>query len=497
MKKIAIASALLALLFTTTSCRDEFLQSKPTGTLSNPPAQSKLYGLYLMMIKTRTGGTASQDDFGQKGYDIYSDLLSSDMVLGGVNYGHYGTIADYTSTVDYTNTNNYKPWRYYYRIIYAANSVIAGLGGNDVTPAKEDDRYAMGQAKAMRAYGYFYLMQFYNNKYEPNAPAIPLYTTASVDAKGKSKQSEVYQQIQSDLTSAITLLDGYRRPNKGVINQDIAKGLLAYTYAAIGENSKAATLSKEIIGHYPITTREETVYSPEKLTGGGFNDLKTKSWMWGFDITEENALDLVSWWGQADIFTYSYSYVGDTKSIDLGLYSQIKDGDIRKKQFANVVRTKGGYKLVDPMTDVNGYKAVAVNKFYAPGRDLGGQRSIIADYIFMRVDEFHLLAAETLAKSGDVEQAKSILKNFLKERLDDVSYIDALSKEDLEKEIYLQTRIELWGEGKSYLAMKRNKATVVRGDNHIYYAGQSFRYDDNKLTFKIPQGETNNNPNID
>jgi hypothetical protein len=36
------------------------------------------------------------------------------------------------------------------------------------------------------------------------------------------------------------------------------------------------------------------------------------------------------------------------------------------------------------------------------------------------------------------------------------------------KEIYLQTRIEFWGEGKSYLAMKRNKATTTRGSNHLF-----------------------------
>jgi hypothetical protein len=42
----------------------------------------------------------------------------------------------------------------------------------------------------------------------------------------------------------------------------------------------------------------------------------------------------------------------------------------------------------------------------------------------------------------------------------------------LKKEIYLQTRIEFWGEGKSYLAMKR-KATTTRGSNHLFFAGDS------------------------
>ena len=79
----------MGLLFTTTSCRDEFLESEPTETLANPPAQAKLNGLYLMMVNTGTGGTTGHDDYGQKGYDLTADLLSGDMVLSGVTYGWY------------------------------------------------------------------------------------------------------------------------------------------------------------------------------------------------------------------------------------------------------------------------------------------------------------------------------------------------------------------------------------------------------------------------
>lgn len=492
MKKIIVLGSLLGLLFTATSCREEFLNSEPTETLAEPSAQAKLNGLYLMMVRTQTGGTTGHDDFGQKGYDIYSDILSSDMALGGVNYGWYRGVSQLTAPVDFTQSENYRVWRYYYRIAFAANDVIAGLGGNDVVPSVTQDKYAMGQAKAMRAYAYFYLSQFYNTKYAPTEDSIPLYVTASIEARPRAKQSEVYAQIVSDLTDAITLLNGFSRANKGMINQDIAKGLLAYTYAAMGEDAKAATLAKEIIAKYPVTSKEELVYNTTTESGGGFNNLATGSWMWGFDLTLENSLDLISWWGQSDIFTYSYASSGDYKAIDLGLFNQIKADDVRRGQFVTVDGT--GRVIGDANTDGE-YKAVAANKFYAT-RTLDGMRKITADYIFMRVDEFHLLAAEGLAKSGNISEAKSILKNFLSNRLSDTSYIDVLSTKELLNEIYLQTRIELWGEGKSYLAMKRNKATVTRGENHIYHAGESFSYDDDKLTFDIPQSERNNNPHL-
>ncbi len=494
MKKIVILGSILGLLFSTTSCRDEFLESEPTQTIGNPPAQAKLNGLYAMMIQLETGGTTGHDDYGQKGYDLVSDLLSADMVLSGVTYGWYSNIANLSATTDFTSNSNYQPWRYYYRIAYAANDVIAGLGGNEAVPGGAD-KTSMGQAKAMRAYAYFYLMQYFTESYDPSAPSIPLYTTASVDALPKAKQSEVYAQIVKDLTEAVDLLAGFNRANKGMINQDVAKGLLAYTYAAMGENAKAADLSLQIIAKYPMTTAEETVFDETSQKGGGFNDLRTGSWMWGFDITEANGLDLISWWGQADIFTYSYSWVGDAKSIDLDLYNAISNNDIRKQQFRTVIETDTGFDTFDA-TESGDYEAVPINKFYDPKRQIGGQRIVTTDYLFMRADEFYLLAAETLAKSGNAAQAREVLAELLDARMDDTSYLNSLSGTALQNEIYLQTRIELWGEGKSYLAMKRNKATIKRGPNHLFYAGQSFMYNDDKLTLEIPQQEVVNNPNL-
>jgi len=71
------------------------------------------------------------------------------------------------------------------------------------------------------------------------------------------------------------------------------------------------------------------------------------------------------------------------------------------------------------------------------------------------------------------------------------------SDEDLDiASDYLKTRIELFGEGKSYLAMKRNKATITRGSNHLSSVGEAIPYNDERLTFEIPEGEIQFNPFI-
>jgi hypothetical protein len=79
----------------------------------------------------------------------------------------------------------------------------------------------------------------------------------------------------------------------------------------------------------------------------------------------------------------------------------------------------------------------------------------------------------------------------------DGAYLDAMSGTTLQKRNYLhKLELNFWGEGKSYLAMKRNKATTTRGSNHLFFAGDSFQYNDAKLTFEIPQNEVLNNPFI-
>lgn len=478
----------LAVFATFFSCEEEFLDRSPTsfinvtdtgasGELNPAILDATLNGIYSMMINTGTGGTSSHEDFGQKGYDIFNDFLSGDLALSANNYNRYANFVNLLSTIDYTDTNNYTPWRYYYRVIRSTNLVIQSLGGNEVTPESITVRHSIGQAKALRAYAYFYLTQMYAPEYNASNKVLPLYRSPEDPVQAQATMEDIYTSMINDLNSAITFLDGYDRPSKTNINVDVAKGLLAYVYASKDESASnvlAKQLADDVIASvHPLMTRQEVV--------GGFNDLATPGWIWGFDITSSNGLDLASWWGQMDVFTYSYQWAGDKKVIDEGLYSKIKATDIRKSQF-----------------DVNN-GLQARNKFYNAARKIGGQRNIEDDYVYMRVAEMYLLSAEMAAKEGQDGAAKTRLKQLLSERFTntaDYAYIDGLSGTALLNEVILQTRIELWAEGKSYLSMKRNKQTMTRGTNHVFLSGLSIPHTDERLTFEIPRAEIQNNPYI-
>ena len=493
MKKILKIGLLSALAIFTYSCGDDFLEDPQlVGAASLTSAQLEqaisvdpeisgalMQGVLATTIATGTGGTGGHDDFGQKAYDIFSDMLSSDMALSTSTYGWYrASITEMQAPLDFTFGDNRQVWRYYYRIVRNCNAVIDGVGGTDVdiTTLNQENKYILGQAKALRAHSYFYLAQFYQKEYDGAEEILPLYTDAITPNGPKVAASEIYDLMEADLTQAITLLDGFTRTSKLQISKEVAQGIYAYVLGARGTDPlKAHQMAVAAIGSYPLMTSAEVT--------GGFNNVNTPGWMWGVDLNDEIGLGLVSWWGQMDYYSYSYPAFGDAKSMDQNLFDAIPANDVRKAQYEDA---PGTYEHLMPLY-----------KFYDADRTrYGSSRIVKADYVFMRVAEMHLLAAEMGARAGNEPAARTYLKNVVSQRVPDASYIDALSGAALLDEIYLQTRIELWGEGKSYLAMKRNRATITRGSNHLSFVGASIPYNDERLTFEIPEGEIQFNPFI-
>lgn len=489
--KLTVFSFVLLLV----GCKDEFLETFPTSQISaetiaeasalNPGLQSAtVAGIYATMYSPGAGGTSNHEDFGQKSTDIKTDLLSGDMALARKAYSRWASMSEFLTTVDFTLDHNYREWRYFYKIIFAANNVIDALGGTDFEPESADAKAFMGQALAARGYAYLYLSQlFVNNPSDRAQDVLPIYTNAQTPNVAKSSLGDVYDLMISDLERSVTYLDGFSRGDKSQIDQWVARGILAYAYGAAGNFAGMASAAESVVsgGPFSLMTPSQVVYDGDP-NQGGFNDLSAMTGaMWGVDLTADQGIGLISFWGQMDIFSYSYQWAGNIKAMDQGLYDQFPSNDIRSGQF-------GSYIVPN----------VPYNKFYHSGRTTGGQRQVTTDLLYMRVAEMYLLAAEGYAESGNDAQAKTMLKTLVAQRLSDgdTSYIDVLSGATLQAEIKLQSRFELWGEGKSYLRMKRQQETITRGSNWLDFPGTSYQFDDEKLTFEIPEAELRDNPLI-
>jgi starch-binding outer membrane protein, SusD/RagB family len=500
MKRLKLLSFIMLLAVIFPACGPDYLETEPSNRISdkqleeiakyNPAILGSLVsGLYSSMVATGTGGTTRHNDFGQKGYDIWSDLQSGDVVLMNKIYGWYGNASDRTIYTDFTITDlHYQYWRYYYRIIKSANTIINALSNEygEEEPPTAIAKHYLGQALAVRAYCYYHLALYTTTSYQPNQELIPLYTAPDQLNYPKSIQKDIFDLIVSDLTLAINYLDNYTRSSKAEIDKFVAKGLLAYAYAYIGDNAsleKAFDVTLDIInnGGFPIMNANEVMTSDISLPGG-FKDINTPGWMWGAENTPETGLGLISWWGQMDIYSYSYAGVGDVKGISLDIYNRIRPDDVRKNQF-----------LFNPASWAH---TAPYRKFWASRTVMGASRVVTADYVFMRVSEMYLLHAEVAANLNREVAARGALEALLAKRLTDYSYVQALTGNDLKEEIFFQTRLELWGEGKSIAALKRNKAIATFGSNHMDFPGGTFSYNHPTMTFKIPENEIQNNPNI-
>ncbi|KAA3139810.1 RagB/SusD family nutrient uptake outer membrane protein, partial [Alistipes onderdonkii] len=118
-----------------------------------------------------------------------------------------------------------------------------------------------------------------------------------------------------------------------------------------------------------------------------------------------------------------------------------------------------------------------------------------ADEIYMRLSEAYLLKAEAEARGGNSSAAQQTLYDLVSKR--DSGYAKSSNTgEALLKEIFLQSRIELWGEGHEFFTNKRFNVGVDRtaSSNHTHKlvkaAGKEF-------TYQIPLSiELNSNPYI-
>lgn len=490
--KILYFVAIGALSLSLSGCGKDFLVTEPKGSLSgeqlngytqleSESVQYMVNGVYYIMRQEAAGGLPNdQTDFGQKAVDIDTDMMSMVITKSSNNYGWYNDYLTLAVGNNAISLQNYKHWRFYFKVVRGANQIINTLPDEVVAdPSKisEETKLYYAQAYALRAYAYLNLLRLYSTEYKPEETGLPIYTSEEQSAQPFSLQKEIFEFIEKDLKTAISLFEGEAVLNKTDINKYIAETLLAYAYATVGQYDKIEELAQDVIAN-----------SGSRLAGqeellGGFNSIHNNdSWLWGGDVTSDSPVGLVSFWGHLDYFSYSYTSAGDYMAINKELYASIPETDVRKQQFHPRV-------------------LISWQKFFDPSRKQGGTSQVSEnDLVYLRIEEMYLLQMEAAAFMGNIDKAKELLKAFVSTRNTDTSFIDALATlDDVKNEIYHQWRIEMWGEGKSYFAMKRFKATVTVPSNCYVtpLRGIELRYDDPVINFVIPQNEEDNNPLYD
>ena len=215
--------------------------------------------------------------------------------------------------------------------------------------------------------------------------------------------------------------------------------------------------------------------------------------MWGHDVTIESRTGLASFWGQVDVYTYSYAWAGSIIGIDQTLWESIADTDIRKQWFD--ASGEGEKKNLNPY-----------NKFYSAANgnkstnEADIDREWLQDVVYMRIEEAYLIASEAAWRNGDLATAKNYLKQLVEQRDTTIAaQIDDYNEEEFKTYLYKNWRVELWGEGRALRTLKRFciEAPKERGKNHYYNlgAGNKVEFNSATLTFWMPSSEYQYNSN--
>lgn len=485
-KYLVYFSLVFALLFT--SCDEAYLGTTPTASIdagsayaTTKNASAAINGIYRSFVVRYL---SSQGHSGHPAMMIILDHLGEDMIIGTTAASWHQNETRWVAHRSDVNTMVQFPYEMYYRIIGNANIGIANLD-KAVGPAA-DRNTLKGEALALRAFGYFNLVQLYGKRYDvtakPNSQlGVPLVLEPTTEGKPRNTVEEVYTQINKDLTDAAALLSTSRL-NKSHINLSVVKGLQARVALVQQDWTNAAKFAAEArAGYVPMTP---TQYQD------GFQDIVNSEWMWGFDHLED----------QSEFFGAYHSYISCNynstvirtypKVVNNLLYAQIPITDVRAKMW---VETPTASNSVVPP---GGVRPKFLNqKFRLPGVP---STSAMGDVPYMRAAEMYLIEAEAKARLNDAAGASQVLFDLGKTR--DASYVKSTKTGvALINEILVQRRIELWGEGHRFLDLKRTNAALNRnGTNAI--ASVALLYDvapgDVRWEFLIPRREINANPAI-
>lgn len=467
-------------------------------------------GMFSMMGKPgatwSSGGNASRaDDFGFISAAFSLDLEGADMVTPNSDYNWFSTCCE-LSTRDANYANPYMRYVIPYRQIGLANQVIETIPENATNPEAVNMR---AQACAIRAFDYLSLAPYFQfaDETHRDEPCIPLLDGKHSFAENpRASVREVYESIIRDLNWAIDHLTA-ERSDKGKINKNVALGLRARANLFLGEFAEAAKDAEEAMEGF-------TPAGIDDLNAPSFYSINDKNWMWGINITEDMVLarpmcTSCSWISAFSGLAYA-SYAQLTPQINILLYRQIPDTDVRKNWWIDE-------NLYSPLLDQiswNGVSGAAISTLkiddvkdsFLPytnvkfGMKAGiGSEINSNDWPLMRVEEMILIQAEGLAKSGNASEAEKVLTDFMK-TYRDPNYTRSTGR-SLEDEIWFQRRVELWGEGFYTGDAKRLGKPIVRfhSDKESNYPDAfmfNIKADDGWMNMRFPQTEKDNNKAI-
>jgi|GEM_PF-260224 len=426
-------SLVLALLMTTISCNEEYLDIPlPSNALAAEGAFSSIGAIDQMMsqlhfdfadkVVARYSMNRQFEPYGDNGYNARNLNLYLTNTLTPIDEGLYS-------------------WSALYRAVFSANFLLEGLPEADAPELDEATRNEyIAAAKVVRAYAYYQLVRLYGD--------VPLVlSTYAKDNQflPRSPKADVYALIEADLLEAVTKSPSTPSQAYYINNKYIPQAILADVYLTQEKWSEAEAMADAVItsGHYLLDDNIDEVFlrsSTATIMATGYSAVYSEA--------EKNLAYPGADQCPADLNPLFQGFFEDTMfALTEGLLNSFEPGDLRKEKwvaFSNV----NDYSVPAERYFASKYKFFGYYRAFdpAPGKE--------EDNKFIRLAEVILIRAEARAHLNDLGGAADDLDAIRnRANLDDTT---ASTQGELLDAILHERRVELFFEnGKRWYDLVR------------------------------------------
>jgi starch-binding outer membrane protein, SusD/RagB family len=459
-----LKSCLLIGLLGLFSCGEDFLEIEPQQSLSISSAVTDLNSLNAAVLGVYNNLVTDENSY-RWDLLLVPDLRADNVYISSKNAGRFLGFDEYNLIAQSGRAEG--QWVEGYQTIVNASNIINNVGDADILSSEQaeaDNR--VGEMHAVRALSYWNLVRNFARPFSADggaSPGVPFNnegTTGEIITPSRESVATVYQQIVSDLETAIDLMT---LEEDGRFSKEGAQALLAKVYLYMEEWAMAESMATEVINSGRFSLYPDT-----------------SAWLtsWGANV------------GSEDIFTLINTPTdnGGVNSIG-GIYDQDGYGDILATE-----------DLFDTYSDTDGRRKVMIR-----GDRLDGERDALFPegkypngetgqdyYKILRLADMYLIRAEARAEQSDEDGARADL-DAVASRVDPDYTPSAATGDDLIDAIILERRKEFAFEGDRLYDLTRRQRSWTKFRTFEEF---TVNWDDDQVYNPIPQAEIDVNPNI-
>jgi starch-binding outer membrane protein, SusD/RagB family len=373
-------------------------------------------------------------------------------------------------------------WAGLYQMITRANLVLDRVPG--ITMDETQKTQILGEAKFLRALGYFYLVRLYGD--------VPLVTTPEEQTElgGRTPQAQVFAQIVKDATEAEAALPAtWPTTDKGRATKGSADALLAEQYIWRKDWPNAATYAKKIIdsGIYGLQANYLNAFLP-----GSQNRNEEVFAAQSSSATGAPAIDIAAWEYPRNMNPNSNGGWGTWQPLQ-SFIDGYPTGDYRKDVsfFTSGLDPSG--KVVTFLPHVYKFRPTA-----RPGQqDVNWPIYRYADVLLMYAEALNE-QGQTAAAIGVVNQVRARARNGTgsENRAAPADLPTSLSQAQARAAIFDERKWELAYEGKRWFDLVRQGFPVFQAAETTDPTVITANVQPTRMVWPVPQAQIDLNPKL-